>query len=192
MNLHRLLVAPAAMAVSTVFLAAGCSNGADQPATPEASATRAQATPAKRDVVKTKLVRVRQRIAFERDVVRTSALDKGVTQVEAAGRPGVRVRVVKVTLKNGVEVGRDVVKTFVARQPVDRVQLVGTRAKPKPTAAASSCDPNYTGACVPVASDVDCGGGSGDGPAYVDGPVRIVGSDVYDLDRDGDGIACDS
>ncbi|WP_199443725.1 hypothetical protein [Umezawaea beigongshangensis] len=53
-----------------------------------------------------------------------------------------------------------------------------------------ACDPNYTG-CVPVASDVDCEGGTGNGPAYVAGPVRVIGSDVYDLDRDGDGDACE-
>jgi hypothetical protein len=52
------------------------------------------------------------------------------------------------------------------------------------------CDPNYD-PCVPIASDVDCAGGSGNGPAYVDGPVTVIGSDIYDLDRDGDGIACE-
>lgn len=56
---------------------------------------------------------------------------------------------------------------------------------------AQSCHPNYTGACVPVASDVDCAGGSGNGPAYVRGPVRVIGPDVYGLDSDGDGIACE-
>lgn len=45
--------------------------------------------------------------------------------------------------------------------------------------------------CVPIASDVDCAGGGGNGPAYVRGPVRVVGEDIYKLDRDGDGIACD-
>jgi hypothetical protein len=59
-----------------------------------------------------------------------------------------------------------------------------------PPPPASKCDPNYTG-CVPVASDVDCAGGSGNGPAYVQGPVRVIGSDIYDLDRDHDGIACE-
>ncbi|MEW9805653.1 hypothetical protein ABUE31_06645 [Mesorhizobium sp. ZMM04-5] len=44
--------------------------------------------------------------------------------------------------------------------------------------------------CVPVASDVDCEGGKGDGPEYVTGPIRVIGIDVYGLDRDGDGIAC--
>lgn len=41
--------------------------------------------------------------------------------------------------------------------------------------------------CVPIASDVDCGGGSGNGPAFVYGFVKVVGSDIYDLDRDNDG-----
>lgn len=53
------------------------------------------------------------------------------------------------------------------------------------------CDPNYAGACVPVAPDVDCAGGAGNGPAYVTGPVRVTGTDIYELDRDGDGVACE-
>jgi hypothetical protein len=57
-------------------------------------------------------------------------------------------------------------------------------------AASEQCDPNYSG-CVPVASDVDCVGGSGNGPAYVKGPVKVIGKDIYRLDRDGDGIACE-
>jgi hypothetical protein len=66
-------------------------------------------------------------------------------------------------------------------------------AAPPPAAppAASGCDPNYSG-CVPIASDVDCAGGSGNGPAYVKGPVRVIGSDIYGLDgKDNDGIGCE-
>jgi hypothetical protein len=55
---------------------------------------------------------------------------------------------------------------------------------------SSNCDPNYDG-CVPVDSDVDCAGGSGNGPSYVAGPVHVIGSDIYDLDRDNDGIGCE-
>jgi hypothetical protein len=71
---------------------------------------------------------------------------------------------------------------------------------PPPTAAPrvvpavdlGACDPNYSG-CVPVASDVDCAGGSGNGPAYVRGPVSVIGRDIYDLDgNDNDGIGCES
>lgn len=63
--------------------------------------------------------------------------------------------------------------------------------QPVGPAAPSGCDPNYAGACVPIASDVDCAGGSGNGPAYVRGPVTVVGSDIYGLDRDGDGVGCE-
>ncbi|ESW82285.1 hypothetical protein X760_01405 [Mesorhizobium sp. LSHC422A00] len=28
--------------------------------------------------------------------------------------------------------------------------------------------------------------------AYVRGPVTVVGRDIYDLDRDGDGIGCEN
>ena len=62
------------------------------------------------------------------------------------------------------------------------------QAKPD---AAANCDPNYTGACLnPNSADYDCAGGSGDGPDYT-GPVQSVGSDPFDLDRDGDGFACE-
>lgn len=65
-------------------------------------------------------------------------------------------------------------------------------ATPKAPKPASSCHPSYTGACVPIASDVDCYGGSGNGPAYVRGPVYVKGDDPYDLDSDGDGVGCES
>ena len=58
-------------------------------------------------------------------------------------------------------------------------------------AALPVCNPNYAGACVPsVSLDVDCAGSGEDGPSFV-GPVRIVGRDIFHLDVDGDGIACD-
>lgn len=56
---------------------------------------------------------------------------------------------------------------------------------------AQACHPSYEGECVPITSDADCASGSGNGPAYVRGPVRVVGPDDYRLDRDGDGIACE-
>jgi hypothetical protein len=70
--------------------------------------------------------------------------------------------------------------------------LAGLAAVQVPAAQAEDgCDPNYADACVPIASDVDCAGGSGNGPEYVQGPLRVIGTDIYGLDRDGDGIACD-
>jgi Excalibur calcium-binding domain len=45
--------------------------------------------------------------------------------------------------------------------------------------------------CIPPGPDVDCAGGSGDGPRYVNGPVYVEGSDPYGLDSDGDGVGCE-
>lgn len=69
--------------------------------------------------------------------------------------------------------------------------VAGALPAPAPQVQGDTCDSNYSGACVPIASDVDCAGGSGNGPAYVEGPVRVVGNDIYDLDRDGNGIGCE-
>ena len=54
-------------------------------------------------------------------------------------------------------------------------------ASAQPIEQGSNCDSNYSGVCVPIASDVDCEGGSGNGPEYVSGPVTVVGDDVYEL-----------
>ncbi len=62
---------------------------------------------------------------------------------------------------------------------------------PGSSAPSGKCDPNYAGACLdPNAPDYDCAGGSGDGPKYVQGPIRVVGDDHYHLDANGDGVAC--
>ena len=61
----------------------------------------------------------------------------------------------------------------------------------KPPEENQDCDPNYTGGCVPIATDVDCEGRGGNGPAYVKGPIKVIGKDIYQLDRDGNGIACE-
>ena len=69
-------------------------------------------------------------------------------------------------------------------------QFAAPFAAPAPQ-QQGSCDPNYSGACVPIDSDVDCAGGSGNGPSYVSGPVTVVGDDIYGLDRDGNGTGCE-
>jgi hypothetical protein len=61
-------------------------------------------------------------------------------------------------------------------------------AAPEPE--AESCTPGYDPCLVP-ASDYDCEGGSGDGPAYT-GYVTVSGADPYDLDSDNDGVGCES
>ncbi|MFC0508132.1 G5 domain-containing protein [Micromonospora costi] len=131
----------------------------------------------KRTVTETATIKYGQR------TVEDPNLAEGKRVVRTKGVNGVRTLTYQVTITDGVQTGKKLIKSVVTKQPVTQVVAVGTKPQ-------STCDPNYSG-CVPIASDVDCAGGSGNGPAYVSGPVRVIGSDIYDLDRDGDGYACD-
>ncbi|WP_422773839.1 G5 domain-containing protein [Plantactinospora sp. WMMC1484] len=122
-------------------------------------------------------------IPFGERTVRDSSLAKGKRKVRTAGVKGSKTLTYEVTYVNGEETSKKLVSEVVTKKPVTQVVAVGTKETRK-------CDPNYSG-CVPIASDVDCAGGSGNGPAYVSGPVRVIGNDIYDLDRDGDGYGCD-
>jgi hypothetical protein len=67
-----------------------------------------------------------------------------------------------------------------------------TQPPPPPTTPSRSCHPSYEGACLdPTASDYDCAGGSGNGPRYVQGPVKVRPPDPFDLDADNDGLGCE-
>ncbi len=61
-----------------------------------------------------------------------------------------------------------------------------------PTAEPVACDPSYPDVCLPRgAADYDCSGGSGNGPNYIGGPVRVLPPDPHGLDRDRDGVGCE-
>jgi beta-lactam-binding protein with PASTA domain len=62
---------------------------------------------------------------------------------------------------------------------------------PHTSGGGGNCTPGYD-PCLTPSSDYDCAGGSGNGPSYADGPIYVSGSDPYDLDYDGDGVACES
>jgi resuscitation-promoting factor RpfB len=183
----------AALAVGGVLVLGGC--GAESPAsttsvpaniptmsdTPSAapSATKTGPTVKKRTITKNRT------IPFITRRVNDPTLAKGITRVRTRGVAGRKILIYRVTFTNGAQSRKRLLRTKIIRVPVTRVIAVGTKKTPQ-------CDPNYSGACVPIASDVDCAGGSGNGPAYVQGPVRVVGRDIYGLDADGDGIGCDS
>lgn len=83
----------------------------------------------------------------------------------------------KVEVENGVLVATALVATAVG---------VGIACQNGCSGGGYSA-PSYRSATV----DYDCLGGGGDGPYYVQGPFRLNGPDVYGLDRDRDGIACE-
>lgn len=145
-------------------------------------------------MVTQKLVVVTEAVPFERTTQDDPGRDVGSSAVIQNGADGTRTLTYTVSYVDGVESARVVTADEITIAPTPEITAVGTRQPappPAPVAGGGGCDPNYSGACVPIASDVDCAGGSGNGPAYVQGPVRIIGIDIYDLDRDGDGIACD-
>ena len=58
------------------------------------------------------------------------------------------------------------------------------------TSVKSNCHSSYSGCLKTNAGDYDCAGGSGNGPNYT-GRVRVIGPDVFGLDRDKDGWGCE-
>jgi hypothetical protein len=73
-----------------------------------------------------------------------------------------------------------------------------TTQPPKPTSSAATaapvrnCDPAYPDVCLHDGiGDYDCAGGSGNGPNYVPGPLRVLPPDPFGLDRDHDGTGCE-
>jgi hypothetical protein len=131
---------------------------------------------------RTRVVEERQPISYRTRTVDDPSAAKGVRAVRTRGVAGSKTLTYEVTEVDGRRTAKKLLRTTVTKRPVTKVVAVGTRAQ-------SRCDPNYSG-CVPIASDVDCAGGSGNGPAYVSGVVKVIGDDVYDLDRDSDGYGC--
>jgi hypothetical protein len=69
-----------------------------------------------------------------------------------------------------------------------------TTPSPTPASGTSTsthgCTPGYR-PCIQPGPDVDCAGGTGDGPRYIQGPVTVTGDDPYGLDADHDGTGCE-
>ena len=83
-----------------------------------------------------------------------------------------------------------------APPPTAAAPVAPTATAPPPTQApgtGSGCTPGYD-PCIPPGDDVDCAGGSGNGPRYVRGPVRVdhAHGDPYGLDADKDGTGCET
>jgi hypothetical protein len=77
--------------------------------------------------------------------------------------------------------------------PDTAIALVIAKAPPPPpTTAPRNCDPAYPDVCLHDGiGDYDCAAGTGNGPNYVEGPIRVLPPDPFDLDGNGDGIGCE-
>ena len=179
-------------AVFGVFVIGSIANGMSNPSPidPDSGAsqqTQSQPVTVTKEVIETEV------LAFEKTTIESNLYDKGTTQVTTPGQNGEKMLTYKITTVDNVETNRELLKEEVTTAPISEVTSIGTYVKPvaPKQQASAECDTNYSGGCVPIASDVDCGGGSGNGPAYFYGTAQVVGYDVYDLDRDSDGIACE-
>jgi hypothetical protein len=79
-------------------------------------------------------------------------------------------------------------------KPAPRTTVRTPKPAPPTTSAAPvrNCDPAYPDVCLHDGiGDYDCAGGSGNGPNYVEGPIRVVPPDPFGLDRDADGTGCE-
>ena len=135
-------------------------------------------------VITTKKEAKTEIIPFEKQTIESSEFTKGSSQIQTIGINGTKTITYTIILTDGIETKRTSTETITS-SPTDEITIIGTYVEP-----VSNCDPNYSG-CVPIASDVDCAGGSGNGPAYTSGPVQVIGSDIYGLDRDNDGLGCE-
>ena len=162
-----------------------------EPETPTSSPQSVLPATDTKPVTEVKTITETKSISFKTEKTTDSNLEKGKTSVIQTGKDGKKEIKYEVTYEDGIEVSRKKISETITVKPINKIIAEGTYVAPKVTPpVVSNCDPNYSG-CVPIASDVDCAGGSGNGPAYVAGPVRVLGSDIYGLDRDGDGYGCE-
>ncbi|TQJ35671.1 hypothetical protein [Arthrobacter sp. SLBN-122] len=126
-----------------------------------------------------------------------AAADKAAADKAAADKAAADAAAAEAAARQAAEVkaAQEAAAAQAAAQKAAADAAARAAAPPAPVAPAvpgtnPGCDPNYSG-CVPIASDVDCAGGSGNGPAYVRGPIQVIGSDIYGLDADHDGLACE-
>jgi len=92
-------------------------------------------------------------------------------------------------------VPRRTARPTTTRPPTTAAPATHPPATKPPTTKppAKNCDPAYPDACLHDGiGDYDCAGGSGNGPNYVRDPIRVRPPDPFGLDRDGDGVGCET
>ena len=102
------------------------------------------------------------KIPFTKKTVNDASLAAGTREIRTRGVTGLKSMTYQVTFTDGVETDKQLLHHKITTAPIAQITAIGTKAE-------RQCDPNYGGGCVPIASDVDCAGGSGNGPAYVKG-----------------------
>jgi hypothetical protein len=74
--------------------------------------------------------------------------------------------------------------SFLHQTSIGRKRAASSDSGSSEKPAQSSCNPSYTGVCLPLTGDVDCSD-------ITARDFSSRGSDPFRLDGDGDGIACE-
>jgi micrococcal nuclease len=136
-----------------------------------------------------------QEVVLERDVSETDQFDRLLRYVwihDGSTWTFVNLELVMEGVAQAATYPPDVryVDLFLAAEQTARDAEVGLWA-PEPDVTdppdtGGNCHPSYD-PCLPIVDDLDCP----DVRALGVAPVRIIGPDVYRLDRDGDGFGCE-
>jgi hypothetical protein len=129
----------------------------------------------------------------------TSAAPQAAAKAAAAHAAAVKAAVAHAAAVKAAAAKVVAAKAAAVRAAVDRAAVARAAAAKAAAAKAAApsapstpvCTPGYS-PCISPGSDVDCAGGSGNGPRYVSGPVTVTGDDPYGLDKDHNGVGCES
>lgn len=141
-------------------------------------------------VVETKTETNKLVVAFSVIESTDPLLPKGQRKVVTAGVEGERVESYEVTYTDGVQTGKRLVKSEIAKVPVDEVVSVGTYAEPVRSAAPSYSSPAPTyqdnSSSSVYYKNCTAARNAGVAPIYAGEPGYRAA-----LDRDNDGVACE-
>jgi cytoskeletal protein RodZ len=125
------------------------------------------------------------------------AVDATIAAAKAAAEKAAAATASKAAAEKAVAAKAAAVKAAADKAAADKVAAAraaaaaAAAAATPPTTSAPNCTPGYD-PCIPPGPDVDCAGGTGNGPRYVQGPITVTGSDPYRLDADHNGIGCEN
>lgn len=136
---------------------------------------------AKTPTIEKKTITETTEVTFSKTTIEDANLERGKTNIRTAGVLGIKTFTYELTLQDGKEIEKKLIKEELTTPPVSEVTAVGTHIAPPPR---QNCDRNYT-PCVPnVSYDLDC--------PDIGFSVEVIGSDPHGFDRDNDGYGCES
>lgn len=116
--------------------------------------------------------------------------EQAVAQLRTAGFKVTVTSETRTSGRDGIVLSQSPEGAELAKPGSTITVVVAKVVRPVANTPAQNCTPGYR-PCLTPAPDYDCAGGSGNGPEYAYGPIYVTGSDPYDLDAEGDGVACE-